>query len=113
MKKMLLFSMMMLVGLTPVVAFGYGSATLDVAEVNGTDVVLGNWNGCSLDERGIRCWGDKRKKMSELPAFSHPTVVSPGALHACAIDDNGVKCWGEDDVHQCDAPPLAHPRELA
>lgn len=59
---------------------------------------------CSLDDRGVSCWGDNDKGRSQVPELTSPMQVDAGGAFTCALDQTGVVCWGDNSAGQL-APP--------
>ncbi len=72
---------------------GLGQSTVPALS-NPTQVTVGAYHSCAVDDSGVVCWGQNGYGQTNVPALSNPTQVSAGFGHTCALDDTGVVCWG-------------------
>jgi cysteine-rich repeat protein len=102
----------------------------EIAEGQSAGLSLGRGHVCSVDRRGIACFGDNRQSQlgagdrvvgagAQRPAGLQQVLgMALGAEHSCAIGPRGrVWCWGANGRSQCGfhptRAPVFQPRLLA
>ena len=72
------------------------------------------FQGCAIEDSGVRCWGNTDwLDYTGYPSFSSPSQITSGSAHACVLDQNSVVCWGYNGNGETDVPALNKPYFVA
>jgi alpha-tubulin suppressor-like RCC1 family protein len=89
------------------------AAPIDPSTLTASQVSLGGWHGCVVDQKKLSCWGDNRNGQlglgTKTPGFGKMNVhkfdrtvdqLSLGLFHSCLLSNGQVFCWGRNRENQ-------------
>ena len=95
----------------PVQCWGSVPAATPIGFSAVSEIAVGAYHACALDQSKVVCWGSNHEGQLNLPFLPLIRSISAASDYTCAISKkNEVFCWGETQPH-VQVPP--HVRDVA